>query len=234
MARLMNSLMDEIDNDKKSFGYSEKQTMVKTDIPLFDYLNAQWEYTELGKELNAGIDMGKPIYVVGKPGSGKSSFAIQMIGNIMRKFEESDLYIFDFEQSHTEGRIKSLTGFDETYFSGPGKRISIKSVDIYGETVLDMVYKIYKFKMENKKALMVDHPDGKIDPTTGQVKKMLPPTFIFIDSIASMQSKAVAEAEEIPGQTQGGRTAIFNKGLINKTMQPCLAANIIIVMIDID
>ena len=52
MARLMNSLMDEIDNDKKSFGYSEKQTMVKTDIPLFDYLNAQWEYTELGKELN--------------------------------------------------------------------------------------------------------------------------------------------------------------------------------------
>ena len=95
-----------------------------------------------------------------------------------------------------------------------------------------MFYKIYKFKMENKKALMVDHPDGKIDPATGEVKKMLPPTFIFIDSIASMQSKAVAEAEEIPGQTQGGRTAIFNKGLINKTMQPCLAANIIIIMIN--
>ena len=219
-----------VKSDIKNFGYDVEQFMFKSDFPTFDYLNGQVEYDRNGNpSYSVGIDAGKTIMIVGKAGCGKSTFGLQLAWSIMKKYEQSTMFIYDFEQSHTKNRIKSLTGMDDEEYE---RRIVLKKVGIYTESILKIVKQLAKFKKTNEKDLLVPNCEGDIDPATGKPRLILPPTFIFIDSLASMRTESYQEGEEMNGLTAGGRNAINNKELINRILQPCMEANIIPIIIN--
>lgn len=228
MGLLTNELNQQIRNDSKAYGYSKGQFCLKTGFPLFDYLNGTVDYKDGKPIYNIGIDAGKSVMIVGKSGSGKSSLGIQLAASIMKKYDESTMFIYDFEQSHTKARIKSLTGMTDEYFD---THVTIKSTGIYTETILKIVKQIAKFKKEHEKELLTDNQEG-VYGDDGKLVKILPPTIIFIDSIASMRTQDAQDGEEMTALTGGARNAIANKDLFNRILQPCMEANIIVISIN--
>ena len=232
---LMSDLKKAIESDEKNFGKENVPFMHKSDFQIFDYLNGQLDYSKSGKPIfNVGIDAGKSIMVVGKPGSGKSTFAYQYAYSIMKKYDESSLYIMDFENAFKESRFKSITGCDTEYYK---EHVTVKSTKIYTETVLKLVMQIAKFKTspEVEKQLLIENAEGIVDED-GKLTKILPPTFIIVDSLALMRTKDFQEAgknnDEFNGLTSGGRNAIVNKELMARIIQPCQEANIIVIFIN--
>ena len=141
--------------------------------------------------------LGKIITVIGKTGAGKSTFAIQMGTNIIRKYDQGSMFILDFEQSNGRDRVRSITGMSEEEFD---KRVAIKKIGISTETVLQIVSQIKQLKLKHKKDLLVDNAEGVVDPTTGKLQKILPPTVVLVDSVAMMMPADSLESEEIKGQ----------------------------------
>jgi len=228
MGLMTNEMNKQIREDSKNFGYSKDQFMHRTAFGLLDFANGQVA-SRHGKEfLSIGIDAGKSIMIVGKPGSGKSTFGIQMASSVMQKYKESTMFIFDFEGSHTADRIKSITGMTDDYYD---EHVTLNSVGIYTESVLKLIKQIAAFKKEHEKELLVDNAEGILDDD-GNLVKILPPTIVFIDSISGMKTKDYQEGEELNGLTSGGRTAINNKELFVRITQPCLDANIIVIAIN--
>ena len=228
MGLMTNELTRAIREDTKNYGYSKAQFMHKTCFPLLDYTNGQVESVKGFEVLNIGIDAGKSIMIVGKPGSGKSTFGIQVADSIMKKYAESTLFIFDFEGSHTAARIKSITGMTDEYYD---EHVTLNSVGIYTESVLKLVKQIAAFKKEHEKELLVDNAEGVLDED-GKLVKILPPTIVFIDSISGMKTRDYQEGDTLNGLTSGGRSAINNKELFVRMTQPCLDANIIVIAIN--
>lgn len=228
MGLLTNDLNDVIRNDSKNYGFTKDQLCFKTGFPLFDYLNGSVDYQGKNQIYNVGIDAGKSVMIVGKSGTGKSSFGIQLAASIMQKYEESTMYVYDFEQSHTEARIRSITGMSKEYFD---KHVTIKSVGIYTETILKIVKQIAEVKLKHEKELLVENQEG-VYGDDGKLVKILPPTIIFIDSIASMRTKDAQDGDEMTALTGGARNAIANKDLFNRILQPCMEANIIVISIN--
>lgn len=228
MGLMTNELTRAIREDVKNFGYSKPQFMHRTCFSLLDYTNGQVEAVKGVEVLNLGIDAGKSIMIVGKPGSGKSTMGIQIADSIMKKYAESTLFIFDFEGSHTAARIKSITGMTDEYYD---EHVTLNSVGIYTESVLKLVKQIAAFKKEHEKELLVDNAEGVLDEE-GKPVKILPPTIIFIDSISGMKTRDYQEGDTLNGLTSGGRSAINNKELFVRMTQPCLDANIIVIAIN--
>jgi RecA/RadA recombinase len=201
-------------------------------MSILDYLNGQVDYGD-DKSIRSyvGIDSGKTIMIVGKPGSGKSTLALQLVSGVMKRYDESTLFIEDFEQSWTEARVKSVTGMSDAYYND---HVTMSKVGIYTGTVLKLVRQIAAFKTEHAKELLTDNKEGYLDKD-GKPIKILPPTFIVVDSLAYMRTEDSQEgdkADEISGLSAGARNAIANKDLMTRILQPCMVGNIIVVFIN--
>src|SRR5574344_528192 len=229
---MTNELNGQIRSDEKTFGTNKDQIVMHTGMKILDYLNGQIDYAaDKTERTYIGIDAGKSVMIVGKPGSGKSTFALQIVYGIMKKYPESTLFIEDFEQSWTEARVKSVTGMTDAYYND---HVTMSKVGIYTGTVLKLVRQISAFKKEHEKDLLTDNLEGYLDKD-GKPVKILPPTFVIIDSLAYMRMSDTQEgdkADEISGLSSGARNAIANKDLMTRILQPCMLANIIPVFIN--
>jgi predicted ATP-dependent serine protease len=220
--------LNEIMSDKK-FGYNEDQLMLSTGFDVIDYLNGNVTTTTDGKrKYNIGVDAGKIITIIGKTGVGKSTLALQIASNIIRRYDQSSLFVLDFEQSNSKDRIRSITGMSEEEFD---QKVSIKKIAISTETVLEMVSQIKKLKIEHKDELLTPNKEGILDEK-GKPKKILPPTVILVDSIAMMMPRNAVEAEEMTGQMSATQMAKSNTQLFKRVVQPCMEANIIMIFIN--
>ena len=197
--------------DDPKFGYDEEQFMIKTGFTTIDYLNGNVVVKDDGtKKYNLGVDAGKIITVIGKTGAGKSTFAIQMGTNIIRKYDQGSMFILDFEQSNGKDRVRSITGMSEEEFD---RRVAIKKIGIATETVLQIVSQIKQLKLKHKKDLLVDNAEGIIDPKTGKLQKILPPTVVIVDSVAMMIPLESLENEEMKGNMAATQMARANTQL---------------------
>ena len=229
MGLLTGKLNNIIREDTKNYGYTQDQVCLNSDFTLFDYLNGSVDIRKDGSKFyKVGVESGKSIMIVGKPGSGKSSFGIQLAASIMKKYDESTLIIYDFEQSHSETRIKSLTGMTDEYFND---HVTIKSTGIYTESVLKLIKQIAEFKKENEKQLLIENKEGVKD-SDGNLVKILPPTIVFVDSLASMRTKDSLNTDDMASLTAGARNAVSNKDFYNKILQPCVESNIVFIAIN--
>lgn len=232
MGLMTNELNGQIRSDEKTFGTNKDQIVMRTGLKILDYLNGQIDIADDRSErYYLGIDAGKAIMIVGKPGSGKSTFALQLVYGIMKKYPESTLFIEDFEQSWTEARVKSVTGMTDAYYSD---HVTMTKVGIFTNTVLKLIRQIAAFKKEHEKDLLTDNLEGYVGKD-GKPIKILPPTFVIIDSLAYMRMADTQEgdkADEISGLSSGARNAIANKDLMTRILQPCMLANIIPVFIN--
>lgn len=231
MSDYLSELRSTIQDNPASFGYTQKDILIKSGIGIIDYLNGEITVNDDGSTVEAvGFDAGKAIMIVGKAGSGKSSLGIQIATNIMKNYENSDLYILDYEQSNKIDRVRNISGLSQDYIN---KHVLLLQTGIYTETVLALVKQIYDTKKKYADDIMVDNCDGLRDKN-GKVIKMFPPTFVMIDSWTTMMPKADISDNGgvIDGQTIGGRTAQVNKQVLKKILQPCLEANIIPIIIN--
>lgn len=227
--RITSELNDLIRNDVKSFGESREMIMVQTGFDCFDYLNGQILLNSDGSQTkNIGVDGGKLITVIGKSGSGKTTFAIQMGANIARRYDESSMYFLDFEQGTSEERIRMVTGMSTDEFND---KVILKQSGIGTETVLRLVLQVAKFKQAHKKELLVPNKEGIIGED-GKPKMILPPTVIIVDSIAAMQPLDINDDEEIKGQMTATTTAKLNTQLFKRIGMPCADSNIIVIFVN--
>ena len=242
MGLMTNDFMMTVHNDKKRFGYQAEDYMFKTGILPLDWANAQITMRDGKPFADIGIDMGKIIMISGKPGCGKTTFGIQLAWSVMKKYEESTMFYLDYEGAFNPDRVMGLTGMTEEEVGGfekdkdgnplPGTRVQTKQIGIYRDTILKLAFQTRNFKLEHKKELLVENKEGILD-RDGTVKKILPPTFIFVDSISGITAELdKKDEEEVGSLTEGGRDAIMNKKLFKKLIQPCLEANIIVIAIN--
>ena len=224
----LNEIKKAIDSDPEMYGRDQEQYMHKTGFDNFDYLNGMCTKLDDGtNRYSLGVDAGKIMMIIGKSGSGKSTFAIQTAYNIIRKYENGSMYIYDFEQSNTENRIRSVTGMSESYYRD---HVSIKKIGISAEAVLSLAIKLRDLKIKNEEELLVDNAEGILDET-GRPVKILPPTIIIVDSLATCLPKAQVN-EEMAGQMQATAVAKTNTALVKHLTQICAEGNIIVMFIN--
>jgi predicted ATP-dependent serine protease len=196
MSNFMDELKKEMSDSK--FGSENNSIHIRTGVNMFDYLNGSAIPTVNGdKVYNLGLGSGKQVMIIGKSGSGKSTLALQIATNIIRRYEQSSLFVLDFEQSHTKERIRMISGMSDQEFD---QKVTIKQTGISTETVLRMASQIKELKLKHKKDLMTPNLEGHLGED-GKPEKILPPTVLLIDSIATMLPEKVNEDEgEISGQ----------------------------------
>ena len=140
--------------------------------------------------------------IIGKSGTGKTTLAIQMGINIIKKYENGLFYLFDFEQNNTKERVRMVSGVSEEYFND---HCTILRDGISTESVLRLASKLKEFKLQHEKELLVPNENG-IKDENGQILQVLTPTVVIIDSLAMMQAEDNLGEEEI----QGSMTATGN------------------------
>lgn len=242
-ARTFNPLMVALrENDKKNlFSTNITSAFHKTGFPLFDYyfgsvINV---HDELGniirQEPRVGQAAGTFNLIVGNTGSGKSTLAIQIAGNIMRQFKDSNVIHFDCENRTDTSRCENITKLPSRYFDeeSPDYRYILKGGAVGLDVIQEMIVKTYVGKMKLKKDIMI--PSGQKNEF-GKDVMIFPPTVIIIDSITTVlnetfspdNSKEASDAEKMRGNTEGARDAKTLKGFFKDILPLCKEANIIV------
>lgn len=228
---IINQINDIIRGDKKTYGgVSDFDFTTKTGFECFDYLNGQIVQLDSGdKQLYTGLSNGRIVMCIGKSGTGKSTFAMQIGANIIQRYEEGLLYLFDFEQNNTKERFRAVTGVTEKYYD---EHCTILRDGISTESVLRTLSKIKELKVQHEKELLVDNENGIKDPATGKPVKVLPPTVVIVDSLAMMLPEDNLSEEEIQGSMAATAIAKVNSQFFKKAVQICNRANIILIFIN--
>lgn len=243
MSKLYNPLLVALsENDKKNlFTSNVSSVFIKTGYPLVDYyfgsvINIHDELGDIiRQEPRVGQSAGTFNLIIGNTGSGKSTFAIQLLGNIIRQFKNANGILYDCENRTDKSRCENITQLPSYYFNssnGP-ERFMIKQGAVGLDVIQEMIVKTYVNKMKLKKELMI--PSGNKDEF-GKEIMMFPPTVIIIDSITTVMNetfspdnaKESSDAEKMRGNTEGARDAKTLKGFFKDILPLCKEANIII------
>ena len=194
-----------------------------------DYLNGQLIPLDDGsKQLYTGVSNGRIVMCIGKSGTGKSTIAMQIGANIVQRYENGLLYLFDFEQNNTKERFRMVTGMSEEYFDD---HCTILRDGISTESVLRLLSKIKEFKLAHEKELLVPNENG-IKDKSGEIVKVLPPSVVIVDSLAMMLPEDNLAEEEIQGSMAATSIAKVNSQFFKKCVQICNRANIILIFIN--
>lgn len=216
-------------------GYSPEQGLYDVAYPTgflnFDHLNGYNLNTfndkgELVPTKHIGLLDGSYNLLIGRSGSGKSTFAVQAGANIISQFEDAEMMIQSMEGGITVPRLETLTGYvgNELF-----NRISIKNSGITAESIYDDIYSIYETKIKNKEKFLYD--TGMRDSTGNPIMKFTP-TVMVIDSIALLAPERIADKGELSGQMAATAMAKANTALLKGVMQLIKATNIILLVIN--
>lgn len=207
---------------KENCGATEYVESYSTSIDMLDYRNGRIE----DDEIIAGIDGGKILTIIGKPGSGKTSLALQIGFNIIKQYENAQMIHMDYENASTKGRINTFSGMTKEEMKFKYKYLN---ENIYTETLYSLVKAMAKIKLEKYEELKVD--TGRLNDE-GKPIYVLPPTVFLVDSWASVVPKTVSEEEDISGQMTATSIARQNNSLIKRITMPMGKSNIILIVVN--
>lgn len=206
--------------DASKFGARQVNSCMRTGFPTFDYFNGNFSVDVINntKQLNLGINAGKPILISGPTSSGKSTFAYQLAINMTMPYENSGIIVLDTENAFNDQRFLSMPGMTASWYAD---NVDVRNGVIYSETLMEIGLELYNMKKEMADELLIDDPNGIIDPVTGNVAKIYTPTVIILDSLAFLLPKDFADTEdaELNGLTMAGRVSLIN-GQIFKRLIP--------------
>lgn len=216
-------------------GYSPEQGLYDVAYPTgflnFDSLNGYKlncynDKGEITPVTHRGILDGSYNLLIGRSGSGKSTFAVQAAANIINQFPDAEMVIQSMEGGITIPRLETLTGYiGQDLFN----HVSIKNSGITAESIYDDIYTIYETKLKNKDKLMYD--TGMRDSSGNPITKFIP-TVMIIDSIALLAPERIADKGELSGQMAATAMAKANTSLLKGVMQLIKATNIILLVIN--
>lgn len=232
MSKLMSMFKEELKKNKKADIAEEASFDIQypTGFTSLDFLNGSMVHTLVdGKETeyrSVGVVDGSSNTFISRPGCGKSTLCTQIIGNLLKRFPESDAYIDDIEGSLPASRKGFLLGLDGKELE---ERVHIRNTGITTENVYDQIKTIRDVKIANKKDFTYD--TGMYDTYGNKIYKLYP-TFYFIDSFAMLMPNDISEDDAIENVMAGTTTAKKNAYLIRKISQLLKEANIILFTIN--
>ena len=224
-------LIDEINKavkDKNIGGSKKEMEMYTTGINYFDGRNCMYNVAT-GSYLR-GLAEGSLNVVIGKSGSGKTTWAIQTACHIASKFENSQILHLDFEHSSSYPRILALSGWSKEVFDS---KYTIMDSGISTESFYALCNTIKNIKTSKENRAKYEYDTGKVDED-GKPIKQLPPTIVILDSIAAMFPEKINEEEELSGQMSATATAKTNNQVIKRLVGASILeqANIIVIAIN--
>lgn len=231
------------ENDKKNLFQTNVTTYYhKTGFPLFDYyfgsvINLHNELGEITKqEGRVGQCAGTINMAIGRTGSSKTSMIIQIASNIIRPFKNSNILHFDCEQRIDISRIENLTGLHPSEFEEDGRYI-LRSGAVGLDSIQESIVRLAATKIRMKDDL--SYKTGQMNEF-GKEIDILEPTVVIIDSVTAVinatfsvdNSKEMADAEKLRGNTEGARDSKLMRGFIKDILPLCKEANIIVYFIN--
>lgn len=173
-----------------------------------------------------GITDGSFVMIIGRSGSGKSTFMIQSGANIIRPFENACMFIDNIEGGMTVARREHLTKF---YGEELNKRCIVRNTGINIENFYERIRMIFDLKNENRSDFSYD--TGLVDNMGRPISKLVP-TVYCLDSLALIMSDKYAEEEELSGQMATTSTAKTNSSVFKRIIPMLKSANIILFCIN--
>jgi recA bacterial DNA recombination protein len=173
-----------------------------------------------------GIVDGSANTIIGRTGSGKTTFAIQAAANIVRPFENGVIFYDDIEGGSNQIRRERLTGFSPEEIS---TRLIYRNAAITAENFYSRIQYIYEDKLSH----IEDYEyDTGLVGTKGEKIYKLVPTVYILDSLAMLTPDKLTEEEELSGQMSATATAKSNTAVYKRIIPKLKAANIILLVIN--
>jgi len=219
---LSSSIKGMIENDASLGVTGDQLPTYKTGFDIFDYKNGCID----GEIPFIGLDGGKIITLIGKPGTGKSAAAVQLACGIAEQYENSQVIHHDFERATKKLRIMNLSKWSKEMYE---EKYIYLDKDINTESVFKLIKAIYRIKSENFDALAI--PSGMFDEN-GDETMVLPPTVIIIDSMITMRPKDLEGKEDLPTSMVASAVAKSNASFARDILGPVYSANIILIMVN--
>ena len=229
-SRLMDNVRKAMSKAKISDRQEEFDVMYSTGFLNIDYLNGTMIHVKSDKintkYRSVGLVDGSSNMFVGRSGCGKSTLAFQVIGNLVKQFENAEIYIDDIEGSLPMSRKEFLLGMPKEEIE---KRVHFRNTGITTENVYQIIRFIHDIKVENRTDYEYD--TGLYDTYGNRIFKLIP-TIYLIDSFAMLMPDDIMEKDELDGGM--GATAIAKKNtqLVKKISQLLREANIILISIN--
>ena len=197
----------------------------------FDFLNGYKVHVtpQNGNEYwyNAvGIVDGSSQMIIGRSGSGKTTVAIQMAANIVRRFPGAVIFYDDIEGGSNATRRELLTQFSQDEID---ERIIYRNAAVSAENFYKRIIAIYDEKLNNKADYEYD--TGLCDSRGNRIFKLTPTVYI-LDSLALLTPEKLTEEEELSGQMSTTGTAKTNTSVFKRIIPKLKAANIILFTIN--
>jgi len=230
MANKMLSRLRE--KDKKGlFNATQTSICYPTGFVPFDYRNGYMiEVRNLDEELittysSIGIVGGTFMTIIGKSGTAKTTFAIQIAANIVRRFSDNAfVQHFDLEQVLSYTRIKNVTSMTQQELDD---KYILKQEKNYIEDIFNSIVEIAQEKEANRKDYMYN--TGLVDEFNRPIKAFVP-TVMIIDSIPTVASKDTSN--EMEGGTYANRVAKALAQFYKRLMPIIKAYNINVIAIN--
>ena len=199
-------------------------------LPL-DYLNGYKVHVKKpnGEEFwyNAvGQVDGSSTMLISRPGAGKTTIALQMAANIIRKFSNAVMFYDDIEGGSNAARREILTQFTPEEME---QKIIYRNTAVSAENFYERIAAIYDEKLSHKDEY--EYNTGLLDSRGNEIYKLIPTVYI-LDSLAMLTPEKLTEEEELSGQMSVTATAKTNTAVFKRIVPKLKAANIILFTIN--
>ena len=194
----------------------------RTGFDVFDYRNGKIE----DDEISIGIEGGKILYIIGKPGTGKTSWVIQLACNIADQYENSQVLHFDVERATGRTRVRQITGWSLEKFN---QNYIHMEEGLTTESFYKTIKAIANIKKQNFEELKIS--SGKYDHNGNEIF-YLPPTVFILDSLAVLTPENIESEEELSGNMSATAIARANTAVFKRIMSSIKSANIILIVIN--
>lgn len=174
-----------------------------------------------------GLVDGAMYMIIGRSGSGKSTYAIQISANIIRRFTNGLMFVDVTEATGMmKDRLCDLAGFSDDEFA---KRVKFRNAGITIENVYRRIKVIRDVKVNNPDKYKYD--TGLLDCFGNPIYKFQP-TIYLVDSIPYFTTEKIADEEEMSGQMSVTANAKALAQFYRRIAQVCKEANIIFIAIN--
>lgn len=234
MARLKELFDAEISKRKDAVLYKEAECNVgyPTGLLSLDYRNGCNIISELddGRVIqyhSIGLVDGRYCLFIGKPGTGKTTKAIQAACNIAKMFEDSIILHDDIERATTRSRIRQISGWSSKMIEN---KYSLRDSGITCETFYQRLMTHAQIKLQNYKEFSYD--TGYVDELGRPIIKLIP-TIYIVDSLPLLVPDSVVDEKgELSGNMAATMAARVNAGIFRRITQQIGRANILLFVIN--
>lgn len=175
---------------------------------------------------SVGIVDGSSNMFIGRTGSGKTTIALQMAANIVRRFPSAVIFYDDIEGGSNASRREIMTRFSPDEMAN---RLIYRNAAVTAENFYERIASIYEEKISHRADYEYD--TELYDQNGNRIYKLVP-TIYILDSLAMLTPDNLTEEEKLSGQMSTTATAKTNTQIFKRIVPKLKAANIILFVIN--